>query len=202
MEQVHRTQAKACSARSPNYNPTGLNGAYQSGAVDIPVFDSAAYLSKVVVDATTSGDVVLSGDYDLGGTREDPYIWHVTGNVSSSGGTTIDGYVMFIVDGEVALTGNVNMGDTGYNGPDESSVAFYSGGNVELGGNSQIYGQIYTSANVWFHGTPRVYGSITSGATTTLSGTPKIYFRESSPALTTIWQNAEDVYKLVAYNEL
>ena len=157
----------------PNYNPTGLSGAYQSGAVDIPVFDSAAFTSKVVVDATTGGDVVLSGDYNLGGTREDPYIWHVNGNVTSSGGTTIDGYVMFIVDGEVSLTGNVTMGDTGYSGPDESSVAFYAGGNVELGGNSEIYGQIYTSADVWFHGTPRVFGSITSGGTTTLSGNAK-----------------------------
>ncbi len=186
----------------PNYNPTNLDGAYSAGRVDIPVFDAAAYTSKVAVDATTSGDVILAGDYDLGGTREDPYIWHVTGSVISSGGTTIDGYVMFIVDGAVALTGNVQMGDTGYTGPDESSVAFYSGGDVELGGNSEIYGQIYTSGNVWLHGNPRVYGSITSGATTTLSGTPKIYFREASPGLTTIWQNAEDVYKLVAYNEL
>ena len=185
----------------PNYNPTSLDGAYKSGNVEIPVFDSAAYTSSVAVDATTSGDVVLSGDISLGGTREDPYIWHVTGNVISTGGTIIDGYVMFIVDGAVSLTGNVEMGDTGYSGPDESSVAFYAGGDVELGGNSEIYGQIYTSGDVWLHGTPRVYGSITTGATTTLSGTPKIFFRESSPALTTIWQSTDDAFQLVAYNE-
>ncbi|NND71647.1 MAG: hypothetical protein HKN43_08710 [Rhodothermales bacterium] len=186
----------------PNYNPTSLDGAYQAGRVDIPVFDSALYTSEVAVDATTVGDVILSGDYDLGGTREDPYIWHVTGNVSSTGGTTLDGYVMFIVDGEVSLTGNVEMGDPGYSGPDESSVAFYAGGDVELGGNSEIYGQIYTSGDVLLHGTPEVYGSITTSGTATLSGTPDIYFRESSPALTTIWQSTEDSYRLVAYNEL
>ena len=65
----------------PNHNPTSLSGSYQAGRVDVPVFDSAAYTSSVVVDATTSGDVVLSGDYNLGGTRENPYVWHVTGNV-------------------------------------------------------------------------------------------------------------------------
>ena len=186
----------------PNYNPTSLSGSYQAGRVEVPVFDSAAFTSAVAVDATTSGDVVLSGNYNLGGSREDPYIWHVTGNVSSSAGTTLDGYVMFIVDGQVSLTGNVQMGATGYSGSDESSVAFYAGGNVELGGSSEIYGQIYTSGDVWLHGTPRVYGSITTGASTTLSGSPKIYYREASPGLTTIWQSSSDAYRLVAYNEL
>lgn len=186
----------------PYYNPTNDPVVQRVPEIEVPVFDAAAFLSNASVDQSTSGNVILAGTYDLGGTREDPYIWHINGDVTSSGGTTIDGYVMFIVEGDVTLTGNVEAGEVSYEGGDESSIAIYASGSILMGGNSRIHGQLYagTLASV-FHGTPRVYGSVASGGSVTLSGTPKIYYRVPSPALTTIFEDPEFQLKLISYSE-
>lgn len=184
---------------SPNYNPTAANAAHQSERVELPVFNMADYLAKVTPDAYNVGKV-LSGTQTLG-TRDNPYIWHIDGNLTTLGNTTINGYVVFLVDGSINLTGNIVVGDSGNDGADESSVAFYASGDVTLGGNVSIYGQIYANGDLKLHGTPRIYGSLATARTATLSGTPKIYYRKASPALTSIWQDREDTNKLVAYSE-
>jgi hypothetical protein len=185
----------------PNYNPGGEASAQQAPYVDIPDFDLATYLNSITVDETSS-NVTLSGNNDLGGTREDPYIWHITGDLSALGGAQVSGYVMFLVEGNVEITGNLIAGASGYNGPDESNIAIYTGGNMILGGNVDIYGQIYAEGDILFQGTPSIYGSITNKGSVTLSGTPNIYYRSASPALTTIWQDAGPIsIHLVAYSE-
>lgn len=186
----------------PYYNPTNDPDVQQVPAVDIPTFDVATMLSKTTVDQTTSGDLSMSGTYDLGGTREDPFVWHVDGNLSASGGVVINGYVMFIVEGNVGFSGNFEAGESGYDGGDESSVALYATGSIDMQGNSRIYGQIYTGTGVNFlGGTPRVFGSLATTGSVTLSGTPKIYYRVPSPALTTVFEDPEIHLSLVSYSE-
>ena len=185
----------------PYYNPTDDPVVQRVPEVEIPAFDLATFLSKTTVDQTTTGNLSLSGTYSLGGTRENPYVWYVDGNVSGSGGVTIDGYVMFIVNGDVTLSGNLMAGNVVQEG-DESSIALYASGDVEMGGNSKIYGQIYAGSSVSvFHGTPRIYGNIASKGSVTLSGTPKVYYRVPSPALTTIFEDPQVQLKLVSYSE-
>ncbi len=187
----------------PNYNPTGESGAHQTLAVDIPDFDAAAYTSRLTIDTLTTGLTELAGSYAPGGTREHPYIWYVQGDLTATGNTTMDGYVMFIVEGDAVFNGNMQAGNSGYNGPDESSIALYVGGSVELGGNTEVYGQIFAGGDVVFmHGTPRVYGSITTKGAADLRGNPKIYYRKASPALTTIWEDLDEIrWTLETYSE-
>lgn len=186
----------------PYYNPSNEPVVKQIPAIEVPVFDVAAFLSKTSVDHTTTGDLTLSGTYSLGGTREDPYVWHVDGNVSASGGVTIDGYAMFIVDGDATLSGNLAAGDTGYEGGDESSIGIYASGSIYMSGTSDIHGQLFagTSASV-LSGSPSVYGNVASKGSVELSGSPKIYYRVPSPALTTIFEDPEYQLKLIAYSE-
>lgn len=187
----------------PYYNPTGEPVTEQVLPIEVPTFDIPEFTNKVLVDETSAGDVSLSGTYDLGGTREDPYVWLVNGNLTATGGTNIKGYVMFIVDGNVMMSGNVDAAQNDYSGSDESNVAYYASGFVELAGNSKVFGQIFAGSGVTFqNGTPRVYGSISTGGLVTLSGTPKISYRVASPALTTIFEEGAIQHKLVNYAEL
>lgn len=191
------------TAFEPYYNPTGDPVTAQVSAIDVPEFDVTAFTSKVDIDQSSAGAVSLSGTYDLGGTRDDPYVWYVQGDLSATGGTNIKGYVMFIVDGNVFMSGNVDAGQSDYVGSDESNVAYYASGLVELAGNSKVFGQIFAGTGVSFqNGTPRVYGNIATRGLVTLSGTPKIYYRVASPALTTIFEDGAIQYKLLSYGEM
>ncbi len=190
------------SSFRPYYNPTNAPVTQQVPTIDVPEFDVAEFVSKVEVDQTSSGAVALSGTYDFGGTREDPYVWYVDGDLSASGGTTLNGYVMFIVSGDVSMSGNLEAGNSGYDGGDESSVAYYAAGAVDLSGNARVYGQIFAGSSVSFsQGSARVYGSLATKGGATIGGSPKIYYREPSPALTTIFEDPEIHLNLVAYSE-
>lgn len=180
----------------PPYNPDDAESVYRSAAVEVPAFDAEDFLASVPVDETSGGNVRISGDLDLGGTREDPYIWHVQGDLTASGGSSVSGYVMFVVDGDITISGNLVAGESG----DESTIALYAGDDVTLNGNVQIHGQIYADGDVTFNGTPDVHGSVASGASAILNGTPGIHYRPASPALTTIFSDDSGLL-LISYYE-
>ncbi|MEX0747920.1 MAG: hypothetical protein WD275_07975 [Rhodothermales bacterium] len=186
----------------PYYNPTSDPVIQQVPAVEMPVFDLPEMVNSVTVDQTTGGDVDLSGTYDLGGTRDDPYVWNVQGNLSSAGGVTINGYVLFIVNGNATFTGNMLAGNSGYAGGDESSIGVYAAGTINMSGNSRIWGQLFAGTGASFlSGTPRVYGSVATLGAVTLSGAPKIYYRVPSPALTTVFEDPDIRLNLISYAE-
>lgn len=187
---------------SPYYNPTEAEVTQQVPEVDVPVFDVADFVSKANLDQTSTGDVSLSGSYSFGGTREDPYIWYVDGNLTAGGGTKLNGYVMFIVSGDISLSGLIEAGNSGYTGGDESSVAYYAAGGVTLAGNAKVYGQVFSGTAVAFSkGSARVYGNVATKGSATLEGSPQIYYREPSPALTTIFGDPEIHFNLISYSE-
>jgi hypothetical protein len=182
----------------PNYNPDGLPTAYHEPTqIDIPFYDAAEHTSKVVVDSVSTSAVNLAGSYSLGGTREDPYVWHIQNDLQITGNTQLSGYTMFIVDGDIQIGGTVQSINSGYAG-DESSTAFYAGGSVAVLGTIDIWGQIYANGNVTFvAGTPDFYGTITNRGGTEFKGTPSLHYRTASPALTVIWDNLV----MIAYSE-
>ncbi len=194
----------------PNYQPTEGPTHYQvDEPVEMPNYDAAAYVAKVLENGfgviEHSGDLALSGTLDYG-TRENPTVIHVTGNLSNTGGALINGYVMFMVDGNVSLNGNLLSGDSGYGGPDESSIAIYSGGTVGIEGNVEIAAQIYSDGGldvgVDLGGTPKIYGGLSTYGMASIEGTPKVYYRTPSAALAINWQDVENsVMKLVSYSE-
>lgn len=194
----------------PNYNPSGANHVSQLDEdVYIPTLNPATVASSISaaegsvrIDSTSPGDITLSGNYTLG-TRNRPYIWHVQGDVLiANGGTTIDGYVMFLIDGSIDLRGNVRVGNSGYNDGDESSIAIYTGTGTILRGNTEVWAQIYSNGGVEFdRGTPVVYGSVTTKGAVDFRGSVDIFYRKASPALTKPFQ--PDIFLLdrIAYSE-
>jgi cytoskeletal protein CcmA (bactofilin family) len=188
-------------AFDPHYNPNGDPGAQQVlEPLDIPSFDMSLMSSELTFDQTSTGDVVLSGDYTLG-TRDDPYVWNVTGNLQAAGNVTINGYVMFVVEGNVQLTGNLLAGDSGWTGADESSIAMYVGGNADISGNIEVYGQFLVDGTIRLEGNPTIFGSVVTDKDVVIQGSPEIYYRVPSVALTTPWQERKLRLRMVAYSE-
>lgn len=191
----------------PYYNPTGAPTSGRADRVEIPAYDADAFAARLLaagygIGRDDPGNVTLSGSYDLGGTREAPYVWRVRGNLTASGGATLSGYVLFLVDGDVSFNGNLEAGDSGYDGSDESSIAIYTAGDISLGGNVSIYGQVFCGGDLAFmHGTPSVYGTLTTRGAASLRGTPNIYYRPASAALTVVFQQPSYHYRLASYSE-
>ncbi len=187
----------------PIYNPGNAPTCFQADEVPIPTMDPGTLALTLVIDSTATGGLVISNDIHFGGTREDPYIWHVQGDLLiQGGGTTIDGYHMFLVEGQADIRANVEVGNSGYNGGEESSIAFYTGIGVQLRGGAQVNGQIYSNGGIEFYaGTPAVYGSITTKGEVDFRGDVNIYYREPSPGLTQEFQVNIDVLERIAYSE-
>ena len=196
------SEASLADNFAPNHNPANAPSCYQTDELPIPSLNPAVLAGTLPVDSTSPGDILLTGSHTLG-TRDNPYIWHIEGNLSiHSGGTTINGYVMFLVDGAADLRGNVEVGTSGYTGGDESSIAIYTGLGVRMRGNSEIWGQIYSNGGIEFEsGTPTVYGSVTTKGAVDFRGTVDIYYRKASPALTTPFQPNISVLDRIAYSE-
>lgn len=176
--------------------------------IDLPILDVSDIASKLGASRTDAGDVTISGTSDLPSgiamsTRRDPFIWHVQGNLSITGNTTIDGYVLFLVEQSAKVSGDVLIGENGYDGPDESSTAFYVEQDLTLSGNTELYGQVFTGSGFEFAagGTPQLYGSVTSNGAVSFHGTANIYYREASPALTKQWGDTITRIELVSVNE-
>lgn len=193
----------------PNYNPTNAPTHYSADAVPIPSFGDVDYLSATdaygqpLVDHSTTGVTELSGSYDFGGTREDPYIWYIDGDLSVTNNTTIDGYVLFVVDGNVELKGDLVVGDSGYSGETESSIGVTTSGNFSLAGSQTLEAQVYAAGNIsTAKGTPTLRGSLTAKGIVELKGTPNIYYKPASSSLTQFWQNDfKFTYHILGYHE-
>lgn len=196
-------------AFQPIYNPTQTKAAFQSQEVEIPELDPALLAITMGVDSVTEGSVIVSGVGDMPpmiGTRDDPYVWHISegGSLFIEDDVQIDGYFIILVDGDVELGGNVTVTPLNYDGEDETSVAVYAGGTVTLKGNAEIWAQVFANeVEVEAKGTPSFYGGIVSRGKVVLRGTPNIYHRKVSPALTEPWnvESSAMVLQRVSYSE-
>jgi hypothetical protein len=187
---------------NPNYNPTDLTDAYQANRVEMPEVDIPTWMTNLTAGRTSPEGVSLSGEYSDGGTRDNPFIWVVEGDLNVAGNTVINGYTMFIVDGDVNLGSNLIAGESGYDGAGESSIAIYSSGNIDIGGNRQVEAQMYSGGSTIFGiGTPIVRGSITTRSEVEFRGTPDILYRPASPALTSNWVPRETLIVMTGYFE-
>ncbi|MBT8399401.1 MAG: polymer-forming cytoskeletal protein [Rhodothermia bacterium] len=189
----------------PNYWGAATDGVYMADEdVLIPTFDATSWIGNVASSGYTvtevAGDMTLAGSMTYG-TYDNPTVFHVSGNLYSSGGAVIDGYVMFIVDGNIDISGNMEVGDSGYTGADESSIAMYAGGDLEINGSIDVAAQFYAQGDVYLGGNPSVYGGITTKGTATLQGSPKIYYRTPSATISTNFNGTENRLELVAYSE-
>jgi hypothetical protein len=184
----------------PNYNPDGLGNTHQADRVEIPRIDVGSILVEWTPDHTiTSGSI--SGTQDFGGTKNRPAIVYSPGDLTISG--SISGFVVFLVEGDITVTGNTTAAVPGDSDTDESSVAFYGEGGFDMSGGQEVWGQIMVNGDFEMGGSARLYGSATTGSTAWLHGTPDISYREASAALTQVLgpaPKAESV-EMVAYAE-
>lgn len=170
---------------APNGDDDTPHTSYES-PIGLPDFNMDEYLTLVKADYTADDGASLSGSFAPGGTRNEPYVYHVKGDLTISD-LTVDGYVLFLVDGDLKFTGNAVVGNSGYREADESSLAFYSGGSITMNGNTEVWGQMYSEGDFNIGGTSDFYGSITTAGSLRLHGNPTFHYRTASPALTTIW---------------
>jgi hypothetical protein len=186
----------------PYSNPTGAAVLAKTTAVTLPAFSPAAIAAALTPDLTSPASVTLATPLDvtlLGATRDDPFVWHVKGNLDVSSAALIKGYVVFLVDGALTLSGGESVALN--NGFSESNAAWYTGGDITLKGNSEIWGQFYSAAGIRFSGTPRIYGSVATRGAATISGNPSVYYVPGSPALTTYWQPPIVRLRRLSYSE-
>ena len=194
-------------AFDPYDNSAGDDVVQQVEPLDIPTdFDPAAIYAAHFSEnkKQSTGDVNLSENQNFieteGATREDPLVWHIQGDLTTDGNVNIDGYVTFLVEGNINFTGNMRAGASGSD-QTESHMAFYTASNVDIGSNVKLLsGQIFSKGNVTLHGTPEITGNIVAGQTVSLKGTPDIYYYPASPALTRIFEDPTTVMELTAHS--
>lgn len=198
---THVTGANGNAGRhfQPIDNPDGLAPVRQGARITIPEFDPTEHRARATV--VTHGNLNLRSTQL--GTKDNPVIWHVTGNLSASGNVTLSGYGVFVVEGNVTINGNVTStgGQAG-----TSNIAFYSARDVRLNGNATLHGQIFAGRNLIMNGNATLHGSATARGRAQLSGNFSIHYRSASPALTApIWPPDEGgapyVLALIDYRE-
>jgi hypothetical protein len=187
------------SSFTPRANPDDLPTVQQVSRVDIPIFDAVEH--RYLATRQDQGNLHLSGNVQLG-TREDPTIWYVGGDLTINGGTRLAGYGVFLVRGNINLAGNFQTTNAVGN---ESNVGFYTSGNVNMNGTVEVHGQFWARQNLNFSGNSRLYGSIVVGGVVNWNGNPTIHYRGPSPALVDpIWPDedpASGEWEPVSYRE-
>ena len=196
---------------APVHNPTGEPVIQTVPRIDLPHFSSSEIIASMNTSDgnyrhDTNGLRISSQSQvdGLGGTRDRPFVWHVSGGqLEISTNIQLPGYVMFVAENGFHITGSVTAINPGYDGPDESSIAIYTprGGHLDMSGNGTFYGQVFAGENVTISGTVDYYGNIATRQTVDISGTVNVYYRSPSPAFTRAWQAPVAFIELTSYNE-
>ena len=170
----------------PNSNPDNLPVTQEVSEIEVPKLEADQYAA--IATKKTMSNLDLSGNYVLG-TRENPVIWYVKGNVTTTGPVTFSGYGIFVTTGNFHISHNV----TTENVSGESNVGFYSDGNFELNqGSLTVSGQIFANGNVHLKADTILNGSISSEGNLQTFGTVTINYYPASVALTEpIWEGEE-----------
>lgn len=200
------------AAFTPNDNPTESDHAYQATEVTLPTINLGDMAMKLVADSVDTGPILLTSSSQvlfLDGTREDPYVWHIEGNLifSNTGARNFEvpGYAIILIDGKLTIEQGVQLTtpQTSYEGEDESTLAFYVGGLATLAGQTTVWGQIFAGgADILVEGQSTLYGTLVSHGDINFGGQAQYYYRGASPALTTYWQGGtNDRLERLAYSE-
>lgn len=161
---------------TPNVNPDNLPNHYKTPIIEIPDFEPEDY--KHLATDIHNANYKVSGNFSLG-TKDNPKIVYVGGNLDISGNVT--GYGVFIVKGNTKITGNVNIITID---PTSSNLGIYSKGNIDVNGNVTLKAQLLGSQNINLGGNVKVYGSMTAKQNVNFNGNTQIYYRPANDNLT------------------
>jgi len=177
----------------PNVNPHGLPVHNKIPKVQIPDFNPDDYLT--IADEVTTGNLSISGSKTLG-TKENPKIWYVSGDLTLSGNIT--GYGCFVVKGSITLNGNVDITAVD---PGGNNLGLYAKGPVTLNGNVTARAQILSSSNITMNGNCKLYGLATSRGNFVMNGNINVYYRPSLTSMTApFWTSNTPLHpRIVSY---
>ncbi|MBZ0199181.1 MAG: hypothetical protein K8H86_04885 [Ignavibacteriaceae bacterium] len=168
------------SAINPNVNPNGNPAHSQVPLIEMPDYNADDY--KSLATTVYNGNKSLTGNTVLG-TKENPEIIYVGGNLTLNGNIT--GYGILLVKGDVSCNGNVTINSID---PSGNNLGLYVNGNLNANGNVKLYAQIYSNNNVNLNGNVKVYGGITAKETVSFNGNVSVYYRPTTTELTQpIW---------------
>ena len=162
----------------PNDNPNGLPVLNKTSVITIPDFDPDDYID--IATDITYGNLVINGSHVTLGSKDNPKIWYVDGNLTINGGQ-ISGYGVYIVTGKIVLNGSVTITSID---PTGNNLGLYAKGTITVNGRHDIYGQIFSGEKVSLNGSSNIYGCVTVKGRAILNGSPNIYYRPASPNLT------------------
>lgn len=163
----------------PNLNPNNLPVTSQVSPVTVPTFNPDNY--QGIATQTYAGNFNKSGGTVTLGTAQNPAIVYVGGNLNWSGNVTVTGYGIIVVKGNAQMSGNVNFQTHNDN---LSTFALYTVGNIQMSGNSDMYGQYLSLANIQVSGNGELKGSLAAGGQVQMSGNGELEYIPANAALT------------------
>lgn len=172
------------SSVKPNSNPSGLPTTNKiSDIPDVPDFKAEDFKSKATVKYASN--LTIKNSSIALGTKSKPVIVYVEGNLYIQANAKINGYGVFIVKGNVEMSGNATFGS---NDPDKSSIGFYAEGNISTSGNATYYGQMFAKGNMEMSGNSSIIGNVAARGNINMSGNNQISYRRAATSLTEeIW---------------
>lgn len=162
----------------PNSNPVSSPITEQVDEIDVPIFVASDHLP--LATWSSGGNLDLSGNQALG-TEENPTIWYVDGNVTTSGNVSFSGYGVIIATGNIEIDHDVTL----VGGGSESTLGFYTNGNIILNqGNLNVAGQWYSNGNIRLEDQTNFTGTMTTDGNFEFFGQLNVNYRPPSSALT------------------
>ncbi len=164
----------------PVQNPENLPVHYKTGTLTIPQFDPNEIKSKA--SEIYYGNKIFNGNITLG-TKENPKIIYVTGNLTING--SITGYGIFVSLGNTIINGNISLTSPD---PNVSNIGIYSHERLIVNGNVTLNAQIFSNNEVVFNGNAKVYGNVVSRESIVMNGNVTVYYKPTDEILTKpIW---------------
>lgn len=165
---------------TPNQNPNNLPVKSQTSQVQVPTFNPADY--QGIAQQTYPGNFNIAGNQTVTlGTAQSPKIIYVGGNLNWSGNVTITGYGIIVVQGNSQISGNVHFQTVDQN---QSTFGLYTVGNIQMSGNSDMYGQYLSLHNIQVSGNGEIKGSLAAGDQVQMSGNGEVEYVPANADLT------------------
>ena len=127
-------------------------------------------------------------------------VYHGLGSIALTD-VTFQGYAVVVAEGNVTVNSYAGATGSGYEGPQESALALYTEGYVELEGNTQLHAQIVTMGGLRYEGTVDIYGSIVTAGDLALSGTAAVHYIPASAGLSWEREVSVDGFLTMSYSE-
>ncbi len=185
--------ADAIATFTPNVDKGG-DVVHLSPPVDIPDIDPSKWES--IATRKFYSNQKFSGTTTLG-TKENPEIWYIHGDLSITG--QVEGYGVFLVTGDLKITGNTEV--TALD-PSGNNLGIIVAGDVKAAGTTAITATILSGGTFDALGTSTIIGSVIAKGAIKFGGTPNIYYRPMLTELSKkIWEPEPMRPRIVSYYE-